>query len=78
MLHTGVFKVVAQFVVNLVNATFDRTYDASSAYYCRMAEHVEFIAPIYVYPGEDELLTLAENALAAITGSQLSRIAWAR
>ena len=31
---------------------------------------VEFIAPIYVYPGEDELLTLAENALAAITGER--------
>ncbi len=35
-----------------------------------VAEHVEFIAPIYVYPGEDELLTLAENALAAITGER--------
>lgn len=35
-----------------------------------VAEHVDFIAPIYVYPGEDELLTLAENALAAIKGER--------
>ena len=35
-----------------------------------VAEHVDFIAPIYVYPGEDELLTLAENALAAVNGER--------
>lgn len=35
-----------------------------------IAEHVGFIAPIYVYPGEDELQTLAENALAAINGER--------
>lgn len=35
-----------------------------------VAEHVDFIAPIYVYPGEDELLTLVENALAAIKGER--------
>lgn len=35
-----------------------------------MAEHVSFIAPIFVYPGEDELKSLAENALAVITGEQ--------
>ncbi|MCM1522326.1 MAG: butyrate kinase [Muribaculaceae bacterium] len=35
-----------------------------------MAEHISFIAPIFVYPGEDELKSLAENALAVITGEQ--------
>ncbi|MDE6463495.1 MAG: butyrate kinase, partial [Muribaculaceae bacterium] len=35
-----------------------------------VAEHVSFIAPIYVYPGENELKALAENALAAITGER--------
>lgn len=35
-----------------------------------MAEHCSFIAPIYVYPGEDELKSLAENALAVIRGDQ--------
>lgn len=35
-----------------------------------MAEHISFIAPIFVYPGEDELLALAENALAVINGEQ--------
>ena len=35
-----------------------------------MAQYVSFIAPIYVYPGEDELLTLAENALAAVKGER--------
>ncbi len=35
-----------------------------------LAEHVSFLAPIYVYPGENELKALAENALAAITGER--------
>lgn len=35
-----------------------------------VAEHVDFIAPIFVYPGEDELLTLAENALAVLNGQR--------
>lgn len=35
-----------------------------------IAEHVGFIAPIFVYPGEDELQTLAENALAVISGER--------
>ncbi len=39
-----------------------------------VAEHVSFIAPIYVYPGENELKALAENALAAITGEREIKI----
>ncbi|MDE6565343.1 MAG: butyrate kinase [Muribaculaceae bacterium] len=35
-----------------------------------IAEYVDFIAPIYVYPGEDELMTLVENALAAVSGER--------
>ncbi len=45
MLHTRVFEVVAQFVVNLVNAAFDRTYDASSAYYGRKTHQVDTLVP---------------------------------
>ena len=29
---------------------------------------VGFIAPVYVYPGEDEMEALALNALAVLTG----------
>lgn len=35
-----------------------------------VAEHVSFIAPIYVYPGENELKSLAENALAVLRGER--------
>ncbi len=35
-----------------------------------VAEHVDFIAPIYVYPGENELSALALNALAALQGKR--------
>lgn len=33
-----------------------------------LADHVNFIAPIYVYPGENELRSLAENALSVLQG----------
>lgn len=35
-----------------------------------IANHVDFIAPIYVYPGENELESLALNALAVLTGER--------
>ena len=35
-----------------------------------IAEHVDFIAPIYVYPGENELESLALNALAVLSGER--------
>lgn len=35
-----------------------------------IAEHVDFIAPIYVYAGENELESLALNALAVLTGER--------
>ncbi len=37
-----------------------------------VAEHVSFIAPIFVYPGENELKALASNALAAINGERVA------
>lgn len=35
-----------------------------------VAEYVSFIAPIYVYPGENELKALAGNALAVLNGER--------
>lgn len=32
--------------------------------------HIEFLAPVYVYPGEDELTALAHNAYRAMMGQQ--------
>ncbi|WP_338669689.1 butyrate kinase [Pseudodesulfovibrio methanolicus] len=36
----------------------------------RIRERVEFIAPVYVYPGEDEMQSLSQGALAALTGTR--------
>lgn len=35
-----------------------------------LAEHIDFLAPIFVYPGENELKSLALNALAALKGDR--------
>ena len=34
----------------------------------RLKERISYMAPVYVYPGEDELEALALNALGALTG----------
>jgi butyrate kinase len=40
--------------------------------YCvqKIAEQVDFLAPVKVFPGEDEMSSLAENAYAAMIGNQ--------
>lgn len=35
-----------------------------------LKKHVEFIAPVSIYPGEDELLALAEGGLRVLTGEE--------
>jgi butyrate kinase len=40
----------------------------------RITKRVDFIAPVYVYPGEDELTALALNALDAMRGEQPLRV----
>lgn len=38
-----------------------------------IADHVSFIAPIFVYPGENELRALAENAFAVLRGERVPK-----
>ena len=33
-----------------------------------ISEHVKFIAPVYVYPGENEVESLAENGYGVLSG----------
>lgn len=36
----------------------------------RLRERIEFLAPVYIYPGEDEMRALALNALAVLRGER--------
>jgi len=36
-------------------------------------EKVSFIAPVYVYPGEDELSALAEGGLRVLRGEEVAK-----
>jgi len=36
----------------------------------KIKEYVDWIAPVTVYPGEDELLALAQGALRVLNGSE--------
>ena len=37
-------------------------------------ERVSFIAPVSVYPGEDELLALAQGAIRVMTGEEEAKV----
>ncbi|MBQ9942258.1 MAG: butyrate kinase, partial [Christensenellaceae bacterium] len=39
-----------------------------------LREKVEWIAPITVYPGEDELLALTQGALRVLTGEEEAKV----
>lgn len=36
----------------------------------RLRKRIEWLAPVHVYPGQDEMLALAQNALAALRGER--------
>ena len=36
----------------------------------RLKQRLSFLAPIYVYPGQDEMQALTENALAVLRGER--------
>ncbi|KHO61081.1 hypothetical protein THYS13_26580 [Thermoanaerobacter sp. YS13] len=38
-----------------------------------MKDRVNFIAPIYVYPGEEEMLALAQGALRVLNGEEKAK-----
>ena len=38
-----------------------------------IAEHTDWIAPVTVYPGEDELLALAQGALRVLKGEEKAK-----
>ena len=40
----------------------------------RLRKRIEFLAPTYCYPGEDELLALATNALEVLEGKRVARV----
>jgi butyrate kinase len=40
----------------------------------RLRRYIYHIAPVHVYPGEDELLALAQNALGALNGTLLVKV----
>ena len=39
-----------------------------------MKERIGFIAPVTVYPGEDELLALAQGAIRVMKGEEKAKV----
>ena len=39
----------------------------------RLKRRISFLAPVYVYPGQDEMQALTENALSVLRGERLAQ-----
>ena len=39
----------------------------------RLKRRIEYLAPVHVYPGQDEMLALTENALAVLRGERVAK-----
>jgi butyrate kinase len=42
----------------------------------KLREYIEWVAPVAVYPGEDELLALAEGVFRVLDGEEIARRLW--
>ena len=40
----------------------------------QLSDYVKFIAPVFIYPGEDEMGALASNGLAVLDGTEEIKI----
>ena len=38
-----------------------------------LKRRIEYLAPVHVYPGQDEMLALTENALAVLRGERVAK-----
>ena len=58
--------------VDAIFLTGGMAYDKG---FCALVRnHVEKIAPVYVYPGEDEMKALAINGLRVLTGEETPKV----
>ena len=39
----------------------------------RLKRRIEYLAPVHVYPGQDEMLAVTENALAVLRGERVAK-----
>lgn len=64
--HIGMMSAVLKGRVDAILITGGMAYDKPMCAYIK--DMVEFIAPVHVYPGEDEMGALASNGLMVLTG----------
>ena len=65
-------------MATVLEGNVDRIIVTGGIAYCKelirdLNRMVNFIAPITVYPGEDELLALAQGALRVLRGEEIAK-----
>ncbi|HHW56169.1 MAG TPA: butyrate kinase [Clostridia bacterium] len=68
----GAMAVVLKGKVDAIGITGGITYNED--FVKRISERVKFIAPVYVYPGEDEMLALAQGAYRVLSGEEKAKM----
>ncbi|WP_172632711.1 MULTISPECIES: butyrate kinase [Thermoanaerobacter] len=68
----GAMAVVLKGHVDAIGITGGIAYNED--FVKRISERVKFIAPVYVYPGEDEMLALAQGAYRVLSGEEKAKM----
>ncbi|SDF69821.1 butyrate kinase [Thermoanaerobacter thermohydrosulfuricus] len=68
----GAMAVVLKGYVDAIGITGGIAYNED--FVKRISERVKFIAPVYVYPGEDEMLALAQGAYRVLSGEEKAKM----
>ncbi len=68
----GAMAVVLKGQVDAIGITGGIAYNED--FVKRISERVKFIAPIYVYPGEDEMSALAQGAYRVLSGEEKAKM----
>lgn len=68
----GAMAVVLKGRVDAIGITGGIAYNED--FVKRISERVKFIAPVYVYPGEDEMSALAEGAYRVLSGEEKAKM----
>lgn len=70
--HIGMMAAVLKGKVDAILITGGMAYDKPMCAYIK--EMVEFIAPVHIYPGEDEMGALASNGLMVLSGTMTPKV----
>ena len=69
---TGSGEVNERHAVTVLEGMLERGFEVSTMGW--IEEYVGYLAPVHIYPGEDEMLALAQGAIRVLNGKETAKV----